>query len=306
MLAHAGGHDRNVATISAGVGYPKRRVDVLGRSMTYVESGRGDPVIFLHGNPTSSYLWRNVMPYLDGVARCIAPDLIGMGDSEKLPVSLGPDRYRFFAHRRFLDAFLDSVGVREGVTFVGHDWGGALAFDWAQRHPDAVRGLAYMETIVAPRSWDEWSPEKRAIFQALRSPDGERLVLEENVFVERVLPLSVLRPLSDAEMDVYRAPYRQPGESRRPTLAWPRELPVEGEPEDIVGVVERYAVWLADSDVPKLFVNATPGSALVGRPRERCRSWPRQTEVTVRGNHFLQEDSPHEIGTALEHWFRNV
>ena len=283
--------------------YQKKRATVLGRSMAYVEAGKGDPIVFLHGNPTSSYLWRNVIPHLEGHGRCIAPDLIGMGDSDKLEPS-GPDRYRFVEHRAHLDALLETLGVRSNVTLVVHDWGSALGFDWANRHRDAVKGIAYMEAIVRPVVWADWPVSARKMFQAFRSPAGEDLILANNTFVERVLPASVLRPLSDAEMEEYRRPFREAGESRRPTLTWPRQIPIEGEPADVVAIVEAYGAWLASSQVPKLFVDAEPGAILIGPQREYCRSWPNQTEVTVKGSHFIQEDSPDEIGHAVAAWRR--
>jgi haloalkane dehalogenase len=284
---------------------PKRRARVLGREMAYTEVGSGDPIVLLHGNPTSSYLWRNVIPHLAGLGRCLAPDLIGMGDSDKL-VPSGPERYRFVEHRAHLDALLDALGVRERVTLVVHDWGSALGFDWASRHRDAVRGIAYMEAIVRPLAWDEWPEAARKVFQGFRSPAGEAMVLDANVFVERVLPGSILRKLTDAEMAVYRRPYLEPGESRRPTLTWPRQIPLDGEPADVVAIARDYADWLARSDLPKLFVNAEPGAILVGAQREFCRRWPNQREVTVRGSHFVQEDSPDEIGRAVAEWLREI
>ena len=291
--------------ITADSRYEKKRATVLGRSMAYVEVGQGDPIVFLHGNPTSSYLWRNVMPHLEGQGRCIAPDLIGMGDSEKLDPS-GPDRYRFVEHREHLDALLETLGVRGGVTLVVHDWGSALGFDWANRHRDAVKGLAYMEAIVRPVTWADWPVSARKMFQAFRSPAGEDLILANNTFVERVLPASIMRPLAEAEMEEYRRPFREPGESRRPTLTWPRQIPIEGEPADVVAIAESYSKWLASSPVPKLFVNAEPGAILSGPQREFCRSWPNQREVTVKGSHFIQEDSPDEIGQAVATWQRGI
>ena len=281
--------------------YEKQRVEILGSQMAYIDEGRGDPIVFLHGNPTSAYLWRNVMPHLEGQGRLIAPDLIGMGDSAKLPDS-GPDRYTFVEHRRYLDALLETLGVNENVTFVIHDWGSALGFDWSNRHRDAVKGIAYMEAIVKPLSWNGWPEAARGVFQGFRSEAGEAMVLENNVFVERVLPGSILRKLSDEEMAEYRRPFAEPGEARRPTLTWPRQIPIEGEPADVVEIVSRYAEWLAASDVPKLFVNAEPGAILAGEVREFCRSWPNQQEVSVKGIHFVQEDSPHEIGEAVASW----
>ncbi len=291
--------------ISAEERYEKRHASILGRSMAYIEVGNGDPIVFLHGNPTSSYLWRNVMPHLEGRGRLIAPDLIGMGDSDKLADS-GPDRYRFVEHRAHLDALLEALDVTSNATFVIHDWGSALGFDWANRNRDAVKGIAYMEAIVQPVAWEDWPPPARPVFQAFRSPQGEAMVLEQNVFVEQVLPGAVLRDLGEAEMAVYRRPYLEPGESRRPTLTWPREIPLEGEPGDVVEIVRGYGAWLAESDLPKLFVNAEPGAILRGRPREFCRSWPNQQEVTVKGTHFIQEDSPDEIGQAIAQWLQDL
>ncbi len=291
--------------ISADERYAKQRAQVLGSEMAYVETGSGDPIVFLHGNPTSSYLWRNVIPHVEKLGRCIAPDLIGMGDSDKLEPS-GPDRYRFVEHRRYLDALLEELGVRENVTFVVHDWGSALGFDWANRHRDAVRGIAYMEGIVRPVTWAEWPDAAREIFQGFRSEAGEPMVLEHNVFVDRVLPGSILRDLTDAEMEVYRRPFREAGESRRPTLTWPREIPIDGEPADVSELVADYGAWLAQSDLPKLFVNAEPGAILTGPQRDFCRSWPNQTEVTVKGIHFVQEDSPDEIGRAVAEFVKEL
>jgi haloalkane dehalogenase len=269
--------------------------------MAYVEEGAGDPIVFLHGSPTSSYLWRNVIPHVAPLGRCIAPDLIGMGDSDRLPDS-GPGRYRFVDHRRYLDGLLEALDVRENVTFVVHDWGSALGFDWANRHRDAVAGLAYMEAIVRPVTWAQWPDAARGIFQGFRSEAGESMVLERNVFVEAVLPGSALRKLTDEEMAEYRRPYLEPGESRRPTLTWPREIPIDGEPADVDEIVSAYSDWLPTSPVPKLFVNAEPGAILTGGLREFCRTWPNQKEVTVRGSHFVQEDSPDEIGRAIADW----
>lgn len=286
--------------------YAKRHASVRGKRMAYVEAGSGDPVVFLHGNPTSSYLWRNVIPHLEGLGRCIAPDLIGMGDSEKLD-GTGPDSYRFVEHRAYLDGLLAALGVTENVTLVVHDWGSALGFDWANRHRGAVRGIAYMEAIVAPfPSWAEWPAPVAATFQAFRSPKGEAMILEGNAFVEQMLPRSVLRKLGDAEMNAYRRPFLEAGESRRPTLAWPRQIPIGGEPADVTAIAADYAAWLGGTDLPKLFVNAEPGAILTGAQRELCRQWPNQTEVTVAGSHFVQEDSPDEIGAAIADWLRGM
>jgi haloalkane dehalogenase len=283
----------------------KRFVDVLGQRMAYVEVGEGRPIVLLHGNPTSSFLWRDVIPHLSGLGRCLAPDLIGMGDSDKLEPS-GPDRYTFAEHRRFLDAWVDGVGVTAAgeAVLVVHDWGSALGFDWGRRHPEAVAGIAYMEAIVCPVTWDDWPDNARNIFQA---PAGEEVVLEKNLFVERVLPAAVLKPLPEEVMAEYRRPFATPGEGRRPTLTWPRQIPIEGEPAEVVEVVESYGEWLAQNQaLPKLFVNAEPGAILTGRARDFCRTWPNQTEVTVAGAHFVQEDSADEIGQAVAEWIRGL
>ena len=269
---------------------------VLDSEMAHVETAAAGPdIVFLHGNPTSSYLWRNVMPHAAPLGRCLAPDLIGMGRSGKAPAG----SYRFADHARYLDAWFDAAGVGERVVLIGHDWGSALAFHWARRHAGRVAGIAYMEAIVRPLGWDDWPEAARDIFRALRSDAGEELVLEKNVFVERVLRASIIRTLGDDEMEAYRAPFAEPGEGRRPTLAWPRELPIDGEPADVCAIVADYGAWLAESAVPKLFINADPGSILVGAQREFCRAWPNQREVTVAGRHFIQEDSPAEIGAAI-------
>ena len=292
----------NAPAVSAADSYERRRVKVLDSEMAYVDVGQGDPIVFLHGNPTSSYLWRNVIPHVTGQGRCLAPDLIGMGASGGAPGG----SYRFVDHARYLDAWFDARGLDRQVTLVVHDWGSALGFHWAARHPERVKALAYMEAIVRPVTWAEWPDNARAIFQGMRSPSGETIILEKNVFVERILPGSVLRRLGDEEMRVYRGPWLTPGEPRRPMLTWPREIPVEGEPADVVAVVEGYARWLATTTTPKLFVNAEPGSILVGAQREFCRSWPNQREITVPGSHFVQEDSPAEIGQALARFLEDI
>ena len=283
----------------------KKYLDVRGHRMAYVEMGEGAPVLFQHGNPTSSYLWRNIMPHVAPLARCIAIDLIGMGDSDKLPDS-GPGRYRFVEHREYLDDALAALGIETDVTWVVHDWGSALGFDWANRHRGATRGFAYMEAIVRPVTWAEWPEAARRVFQGFRSDAGESMVLESNVFVERVLPGSILRDLAEDELRVYRAPYNEPGESRRPTLAWPREIPIEGDPPDVTAIVRSYAEWMSENHLPKLFINAQPGAILTGPQREFCRQWKNQEEVTVRGSHFIQEDSPHEIGQAIAEFVRRI
>lgn len=280
---------------------PKRFAEVNGKKMAYVEEGSGPPVVFLHGNPTSSYIWRNILPVVAPHARCIAPDLIGMGDSDKLE-GTDPARYSFLEHRRFLEAFLEKLGLTDKVVLVGHDWGGALAMDWAFRHPSSVRGITYFETSVRPRHWDEISPQARSFFERIRSAEGEQMALEENLFVEKQLPQWILRPLSEVEMSVYRRPFLKPGEDRRPTLTFPREILIGGKPQHMVPVIQGYSSWMAQNEVPKLFINGDPGAIIFGDVREFCRRWKNQKEVTVRGKHYLQEDSPHEIGNAIVEW----
>ncbi|HEY1851938.1 MAG TPA: haloalkane dehalogenase [Candidatus Binataceae bacterium] len=290
------------ATISAADPNPRKRVKVDGVEMAYVDVGVGEPIVFLHGNPTSSYLWRNVIPHLTGLGRCLAPDLVGMGDSGRTP----DGSYRFVDHARYLDGWFDAIGLKRDVTLVVHDWGSALGFHWAHRHQASVKGIAYMEAIVRPVSSAEWPEAARKVFMAMRSPAGEEMVLKNNVFIERILPGSILRKLSEDEMTVYRKPYIEAGEARRPMLTWPRQIPIDGEPADVTAIVKAYSEWLAGSSIPKLFINAEPGAILIGAQREFCRGWPNQREVTVNGSHFIQEDSPHEIGDAIAGWRRSL
>ncbi len=279
----------------------QQSANVNGKRIAYLEAGAGDPIVLLHGNPTSSFLWRNIIPELEGCGRVIAPDLIGQGDSEKLPASEGPDRYSFEVAFDYLDGLLRELDANQNITLVIHDWGSGLGFQWARLHPESVKGIAYMEAIVMPMTWEDWPESARGIFQGFRSSKGEDLVLERNMFVEAVLPSSVIRDLSDEEMAAYRAPFDSP-EHRQPTLNWPRQIPINGEPPHMVELVDAYATFMAKTDIPKLFINADPGSILVGKQRDFCRTWPNQTEVTVKGLHFVQEDSPQEIGQAVAAW----
>jgi haloalkane dehalogenase len=278
---------------------------ISGRRMAYIDEGEGDAIVFQHGQPASSYVWRNVIPHLEGLGRLIACDLIGMGASEKLGLS-GPDRYGYAEHRNYLFALWDALNLGDRVVLVLHDWGAALGFDWANRHRDRVQGIAHMEAIAAPLSWSDLPEQSRDFFEALRSSAGEKLVLQDNVFIEVRLPGAVLRKLTGEEMAHYRRPFANPGEDRRPTLSWPRNLPLDGEPADVVKVVSEYGRWLARSDVDKLFINADPGAIVRGRIRDFVRSWPNQTEVTVRGVHTVQEDSPDEIGAAIAEFVRRL
>jgi haloalkane dehalogenase len=291
--------------ISETMPYQKKFATVNGKQIAYIEEGSGDPIVLLHGNPTSSFLWRNVVPELVGKGRVIVPDLIGQGDSEKLPASDGADRYSFDVAYDYVDGLLTELGADQNVLLVIHDWGSGLGFHWAANHPEQVRGVAYMEAIVMPLTWDDWPEGARGIFQGFRSEKGEDLILNRNMFVEGVLPGSVIRKLTDTEMENYRAAFSTP-DDRQPTLNWPRQIPINGEPAHMVGKVTRYGEFMSTSTIPKLFINADPGSILIGRQREFCRSWPNQREVTVKGSHFVQEDSPAEIGQAVASWMDSL
>ena len=283
----------------------KQKISINNKNIAYVESGSGDPIIFLHGNPTSSYLWRNITPHLESQGRCICIDLIGMGDSDKLD---NPDEnsYQFEEHYHYVNAAIESLTNGENITFVIHDWGSALGFNWCYHNPDSIKGIAYIEAIVKEMTWEDWRDEAKGIFQGFRSDAGESLVLEKNYFVERVLPGSIIRRLSDEEIEEYRRPFINPGEDRRPTLSWPREIPIEGQPANVCEIVNQYAEWMQTNDIPKLFINAEPGAITTGRIRDYCRSWKNQTEVTVKGVHFIQEDSPDDIGKAISTWYKNI
>lgn len=295
-----------MSEISAAFPFAKQTVEVDGVALAYVDEGEGDPIVLLHGNPTSSYLWRNVIPHLVGLGRVVVPDLVGQGDSGKLDPALGSERYSFAEVYRLLCAQLEALGITERVTLVIHDWGSGLGFHWANEHRDAVRGIAYMEALVKPLAWSDWPERGTEIFQGFRSPTGEELILERNLFIEAVLPSSVLRTLSEEEMAEYRRPHATP-DDRQPLLNWPRQIPLDGEPQHMVSLMDAYGQWLAtDESIPKLFINAEPGSILVGEQREFCRRWPNQQEVTVGGLHFIQEDSPHEIGDAVADWLRAI
>jgi haloalkane dehalogenase len=291
--------------LSETMPYEKKFADVNGKQIAYVEEGSGDPIVLLHGNPTSSFLWRNVIPELVKSGRVIAPDLIGQGDSDKLPASEGPERYTLEVAYSYVEGLLDTIGANQRVTLVIHDWGSGIGFLWAMRHAAALKGVAYMEGIVKPVSWADWPESAVGIFKGFRSDKGEDMILNRNMFIEAVLPSSVIRKLSEAEMDAYRAPYDH-ADDRQPLLNWPRQIPIEGEPEDVVALVNQYGAFMAGSDIPKLFINAEPGSILTGAQREFCRSWPNQQEVTVQGLHFIQEDSPVEIGQAIANWLKTI
>ena len=278
----------------------KKYVEVLGKKMAYCEIGEGDPIVFQHGNPTSSYLWRNIMPHLESHGRCVAIDLIGMGDSNKLEDD-GSNTYSYQVQKKYFDACLETLDISNNVTFVIHDWGSALGFNWAQENPNKVKGICYMEAIVTPLTWGDWNQDAKSIFQGFRSDAGEEMILKKNLFIEAVLPGSIIRDLSEEEMNEYRRPFHEEL-SRRPTLDWPRHIPIDNEPQEMCEIVQSYGAWMSENEIPKLFINAEPGAILTGHQREFCRKWKNQTEVTVKGSHFIQEDSPDEIGAAIKEW----
>jgi haloalkane dehalogenase len=282
----------------------KKNINVLGKKMTYVDKGEGDPIIFQHGNPASSYLWRNIIPYLENQGRCIAIDLIGMGDSDKLTDN-GNNTYSYHIQKQYFDKCLEELEIKENITFVIHDWGSALGFNWAYEHQESVKGICYMEAIVKKISWEDWPKDAKSIFQGFRSDAGEDLILKKNLFIEGVLPNAIIRNLTETEMDIYRKPFLKEID-RRPTLDWPRQIPINNEPEDVCKIVDDYSSWMSINEIPKLFINADPGSILTGKQREFCRKWKNQQELTVKGNHFIQEDSPNEIGEAISKWYRNL
>ena len=282
----------------------KKTVKVLGKNMAYVEKGEGNPIIFQHGNPTSSYLWRNIIPHLENQGKCIAIDLIGMGDSDKLEDE-GDNTYSYHVHKKYFDACLKELGIKDDITFVIHDWGSALGFNWAYDNKNSVKGICYMEGIVKTISWDDWPEDGKSIFQGFRSEAGEDLILKKNLFIEGVLPGAIIRNLSNKEMDVYRKPFLKEIE-RRPTLDWPRQIPIDNKPEEVCNIVKDYSLWMSINEIPKLFINANPGSILKGEQRDFCRKWKNQEEVTVKGSHFIQEDSPKDIGQAISSWFQKI
>ena len=282
----------------------KKNIKVLGKNMSYVEKGEGDPIIFQHGNPTSSYLWRNIIPYLENQGRCIAIDLIGMGDSDKL-TDEGNNTYSYHVQKKYFDACIEELEINKNITFVIHDWGSALGFNWAYENQQDIKGICYMEAIVQNITWDDWPKDAKSIFQGFRSDAGEDLILKKNLFIEGILPNAIIRNLTEIEMDVYRRPFLEEID-RRPTLDWPRQIPINNEPEDVCKIVKDYSSWMSINEIPKLFINADPGSILTGKQREFCRKWKNQQELTVKGNHFIQEDSPKEIGESISNWYRNL
>ncbi len=285
--------------------YEKKFIDVNGKQMAYVDEGSGDTVLFLHGNPTSSYLWRNIAPHVEDTNRIVIPDLIGMGDSEKLD---GEDNsgYKYHGQYEYLTGLMDKLDLGDSIHLVIHDWGSAMGFQFARENPSRIKSITYMEAIVMPLTWDQWPDMATKIFGLFRSEAGEELVLEKNFFVERILLGDSLSGYSDEEKEEYIRPFINSGEDRRPTLTWPRQIPLDGEPKEVVDEVTKNADFHKNSEIPKLFINADPGTILTGDQREFVRSWKNQKEITVKGNHFVQEDSAEEIGSALNEFIKNL
>ena len=283
----------------------KNYKEILGKQMAYLDSGEGQSIVFLHGNPASSFLWRNITPAVKDLGRIIVPDLIGMGDSEKLEGIDNPD-YKYHGQYKYLSALLDSLDLGGEINLVIHDWGSAMGFQYARENPDRIKSITFMEAIVMPLTWDQWPENARNIFQLMRSEAGEEIVLEKNVFVERILLNDSANGFSDDEKAEYIRPFKNPGEDRRPTLTWPRQIPIDGSPKAVIDEVTKNGEFHKNSGIPKLFINADPGSILVGDQREFVRSWNNLKEVTVKGNHFIQEHSPKEIGDALKNFIESI
>jgi len=285
--------------------YTKKYTDVNNKKMAYVDEGSGETFLFLHGNPTSSFLWRNIAPHVEDLGRIVMPDLIGMGDSEKLEGVDNPE-YKYHGQYGYLTSLIDELNLGDNIHLIIHDWGSAMGFQFARENPNRIKSITYMEAIVMPLTWDQWPDPATKIFGLFRSEAGEELVLEKNFFVERILLADSSTGYTEEEKSEYIRPFMNPGEDRRPTLTWPRQIPLDGEPSKVVEEVRLNAEFHKESDIPKLFVNADPGSILIGDQREFARSWKNQTEITVSGNHFIQEDSSEEIGSALRNFVENL
>ena len=283
----------------------KKYKEILGKRMAYLDSGSGQSIVFLHGNPASSFLWRNITPHVEDIGRIVVPDLIGMGDSEKLEGTDNPD-YQYHGQYKYLSTLLDELDLGEEINLVIHDWGSAMGFQYARENADKIKSITFMEAIVMPLTWDQWPENARNIFQLMRSEAGEEIVLEKNVFVERILLNDSADGFSDEEKAEYIRPFKNAGEDRRPTLTWPRQIPVDGSPQAVIDEVIKNGEFHKNSNIPKLFINANPGSILIGDQREFVRTWNNLEEITVKGNHFIQEHSPNEIGKALSEFLNKL
>ena len=285
--------------------YTKKYKDIKNSKMAFIDEGSGDTFLFLHGNPTSSFLWRNIAPHVEDIGRIVIPDLIGMGDSDKLEGVDNPG-YKYHGQYSYLTALMDELDLGNNIHLIIHDWGSAMGFQFARENKDRIKSITYMEAIVMPLTWDQWPDPATKIFGLFRSEAGEELVLEKNFFVERILLADSSTGYTEEEKSEYIRPFINPGEDRRPTLTWPRQIPLDGEPSEVVEEVRLNAEFHKESDIPKLFINADPGSILIGDQREFARSWTNQTEITVSGNHFIQEDSSEEIGAALRNFVESL
>ena len=285
--------------------YTKKYKDIKNSKMAFIDEGSGDTFLFLHGNPTSSFLWRNIAPHVEDIGRIVIPDLIGMGDSDKLE-GVGNPGYKYHGQYIYLTALMDELDLGDNIHLIIHDWGSAMGFQFARENQDRIKSITYMEAIVMPLTWDQWPDPATKIFGLFRSEAGEELVLEKNFFVERILLADSSTGYTEEEKSEYIRPFINPGEDRRPTLTWPRQIPLDGEPSEVVEEVRLNAEFHKESDIPKLFINADPGSILIGDQREFARSWKNQTEITVSGNHFIQEDSSEEIGAALRNFVESL
>lgn len=301
----------NTSSISSAMPYFKKKIKALDCNLAYVDTGTDnvshpdETVIFFHGNITSSYMWRNIIPYIEPRARCIAIDNIGQGDSDKLAQS-GPNAYRLAQHQDYLNAALGQLDVGDKVTLVMHDWGAQLGLTWGNANRDRLKAIAYFQGVMGDFKWDFWPEAVADLMRKFRGPEGEKLVLEDNFFVEKILPAMVKRSLPQEVWNEYRRPYRTPGEDRRPTLTWPREIPIEGDPADVLAVCERNNTWLKQSSLPKLLIHTNPPTVLMAHILDEVRTFPNQEEVTISGLHYVHEDHPHEIGEAIAEWLAGV
>jgi haloalkane dehalogenase len=292
--------------IDSKLHYSKKSIMVKDRKMAFIEVGRGDPIVFIHGNANSAYMWRNILPYMEDLGRLIAIDNIGQGDSDKLPDS-GPGSYTLAEHQVYINGIMEALDINKNVTLVMHDWGGPLGLTWARSHSENIKGLVHCEIVVGNHSsYDDYPDGHGERLKRVRGPDGEKLVMTDNYFIEKIYMGGVIRNIDDETMAEIRRPYEGPRENRRPTLTWPRQIPIGGKPKDVADLVDDLSFWMAENDIPKLFIRAEPGQILFGRDLEIINSWANQKTVTVAGLHHPQEDSPDDIGIALRNWYKLI
>ncbi len=289
---------KNRVEISTKMPYKTKFVTVYGSKMAYVEAGQGDPILFLHGNPTSKYLWRNIMPWLENQGRVIAPDLIGMGESDKPDID-----YRYHDQYKYLLGFIDALELTN-ITLVLHDWGSGLGFNFAAQNPDRIKAIAFMEALVQPRTWEDFPPDFRRAFKLMRAPGiGWLMISVANGFIKQMLPQAIVRELSETEKAVYAGPFPTIG-SRKPLLQFPRDVPIDGQPADVHSIISNYSQWLQQTEIPKLFFYASPGAIIDAEVADWVKqSFPNLTSYDMgAGIHFVQEDNPHFIGEKLAEW----